>query len=346
MIEPGRKYSAGSGYRYGFNGKENDNEVKGIEGSQQDYGMRIYDPRVARFLSTDPLTDEFAWWTPYQFAGNTPTNTIDLDGMEVPKNKNKNKTEKAVKKSEAVDFSGAKLKRENYKSWQELAQGDPFANISTFGMNTAKAGWNQLVDLAEIGVNLTSADGMNKIWNETILPTAKFIFFDWQNLNPEQQLNFLKTVASDPETWENLTATLAMAVITEKWIPSLKLPVPKELQPLKNEIQAIINTEKVTSTGVAWEKISGIVRDAAKGKGNFGLGSGTMDEAMAAGKSWVGDGYRIASDGKSLVSKDELRIFRPPTLKPKLGKKQANFEWKTKKGVQPQGNGHLDIIDP
>src|SRR4249919_2797107 len=38
-----------AGYRYGFNGKENDNEVKG-QGDQQDYGMRIYDSRLGRFL--------------------------------------------------------------------------------------------------------------------------------------------------------------------------------------------------------------------------------------------------------------------------------------------------------
>src|SRR5690606_36912003 len=44
MLMPGRKYSADGSYRYGFNGKENDNDVKG-EGNQQDYGMRIYDPR-------------------------------------------------------------------------------------------------------------------------------------------------------------------------------------------------------------------------------------------------------------------------------------------------------------
>ena len=42
----GRNYNSG-GYRYGFNGKENDNEVKG-EGNQQDYGLRIYDPRLGR----------------------------------------------------------------------------------------------------------------------------------------------------------------------------------------------------------------------------------------------------------------------------------------------------------
>ncbi|MFY0255719.1 RHS repeat-associated core domain-containing protein [Chitinophaga sp. 30R24] len=63
--------SVGGRYRYGFNGKENDNEVKG-EGNQQDYGMRIYDPRLGRFLSVDPLTQHFPWYTPYQFAGNKP----------------------------------------------------------------------------------------------------------------------------------------------------------------------------------------------------------------------------------------------------------------------------------
>lgn len=79
---PGRKYSAlSSSYRYGFNGKENDNEVKG-EGNQQDYGLRIYDPRLGKFLSIDPLTKDYPWYTPYQFAGNKPIEAIDLDGAE------------------------------------------------------------------------------------------------------------------------------------------------------------------------------------------------------------------------------------------------------------------------
>ena len=78
---PGRSYSAGNQYRYGFNGKENDSEVKG-EGNQQDYGMRIYDPRLGRFLSVDPLTKKYAMLTPYQFASNSPVASIDLDGLE------------------------------------------------------------------------------------------------------------------------------------------------------------------------------------------------------------------------------------------------------------------------
>ena len=77
---PGRKLSFGN-YRYGFNGKENDNEVKG-DGNQQDYGMRIYDPRIARFLSVDPITKGFPMLTPYQYASNRPIDGIDLDGLE------------------------------------------------------------------------------------------------------------------------------------------------------------------------------------------------------------------------------------------------------------------------
>jgi len=81
MGMPGRKFSAGSPYRYGFNGKENDNEVK-KEGNQQDYGMRIYDPRLERFLSVDPITNKYPELTPYQFASNSPIAMIDIDGLE------------------------------------------------------------------------------------------------------------------------------------------------------------------------------------------------------------------------------------------------------------------------
>jgi RHS repeat-associated protein len=81
MGMPGRTISSVGGYRFGFNGKENDNDVKG-NGNQQDYGLRIYDPRLGKFLSVDPLTKEYPELTPYQFASNTPVQAIDLDGGE------------------------------------------------------------------------------------------------------------------------------------------------------------------------------------------------------------------------------------------------------------------------
>ena len=77
MLMPGRKYSSGK-YRYGFNGKENDTESP----VQYDYGFRIYDPRLVRFKSVDPLLQKFPWNSPYSYAEGDPINYIDLDGLE------------------------------------------------------------------------------------------------------------------------------------------------------------------------------------------------------------------------------------------------------------------------
>ena len=69
-------------YRYGFNGKEKDPE--GLGGGQitLDYGFRVYNPALGKFLSVDPLANDFPWYTPYQYAGNKPIWKIDLDGLE------------------------------------------------------------------------------------------------------------------------------------------------------------------------------------------------------------------------------------------------------------------------
>jgi hypothetical protein len=44
--------------------------------------MRIYDPRIGRFLSVDPIASDFSWNSTYAFAENDPINFVDLDGLE------------------------------------------------------------------------------------------------------------------------------------------------------------------------------------------------------------------------------------------------------------------------
>ena len=78
---PGRKFDAGRGYRYGFNGQEMENEIKGISNIYK-FEYRIHDPRIGRFLSTDPLEKEYPWNTPYAFAENRPIDGHDLEGRE------------------------------------------------------------------------------------------------------------------------------------------------------------------------------------------------------------------------------------------------------------------------
>jgi len=75
---PGRNFNSGT-YRYSFNGKENDQEVKG-NGNQIDFGARAYDPRLGRFLSIDKYQSLKAHLTPYDFAANSPIVFIDRDG--------------------------------------------------------------------------------------------------------------------------------------------------------------------------------------------------------------------------------------------------------------------------
>jgi RHS repeat-associated protein len=83
----GRSWS-NENYRFGFNGKELDPEGMGGGGSTYDYGFRIYNAQLGKFLSVDPLSMSYPWYTPYQFAGNMPIWAIDLDGLEELKSNN------------------------------------------------------------------------------------------------------------------------------------------------------------------------------------------------------------------------------------------------------------------
>jgi RHS repeat-associated protein len=87
MAMAGRSYSAGE-YRYGSNGKEKDPEGMGGGVSTYDYGFRIYNPQIAKFLSLDPLMKDYPELTPYQFASNNPIESVDLDGLESFSSKN------------------------------------------------------------------------------------------------------------------------------------------------------------------------------------------------------------------------------------------------------------------
>ena len=82
MLQPGRKYSNGSGYRYGFNGKENDRD---ITTSDYDFGARIYDGRLGKWLSVDPFASKTPDESPFITFGNNPIVNIDPDGkFKVP----------------------------------------------------------------------------------------------------------------------------------------------------------------------------------------------------------------------------------------------------------------------
>ena len=76
----------GFNYRYHFNNKETDNEVIG-EGNSYDFGARMYDSRLGRWMSVDPESKMYPNISSYCSFMNNPTYFTDLEG-KVLKDKN------------------------------------------------------------------------------------------------------------------------------------------------------------------------------------------------------------------------------------------------------------------
>jgi RHS repeat-associated protein len=74
-----RSFSAAN-YRFGFNGKEQDGETAS---DAYDFGARIYDARLGRWLAVDPLYSYYSYSTPYAGNGNSPIICKDVDGKRI-----------------------------------------------------------------------------------------------------------------------------------------------------------------------------------------------------------------------------------------------------------------------
>jgi RHS repeat-associated protein len=79
MIMPGRSYQGSGNYRYGFNGMEKDDEVKG-SGNSYSTEFRKFDPRIGRWFSLDNYAHFYPSISPYSFSANSPLVFKDTDG--------------------------------------------------------------------------------------------------------------------------------------------------------------------------------------------------------------------------------------------------------------------------
>jgi RHS repeat-associated protein len=112
-----RSFSSGS-YRFGFNGMEKDDDIKG-DGNSLDFGSRVYDSRLGRWLSTDPLQTNYSELSPFNFCANNPIMFIDPDGERIVKPKNRKDRRlyrsqlRFMKKSETFRAMYKQVKRSN-----------------------------------------------------------------------------------------------------------------------------------------------------------------------------------------------------------------------------------------
>jgi RHS repeat-associated protein len=74
--------SCSRSFRYGFNGKEVDSEING-NGNAYDFGARMYDSRLGRWWSVDPLHKKYPSYSLYSFGLDCPIYFRDSDGRVI-----------------------------------------------------------------------------------------------------------------------------------------------------------------------------------------------------------------------------------------------------------------------
>ncbi|MBD78553.1 MAG: hypothetical protein CL840_06515 [Crocinitomicaceae bacterium] len=199
MVQPGRTGNS-SNYRYGFNGMESDDEFKGNE-SSLDFGARILDPRVGRWLSLDPLASKFPGFSPYNYTLNNPILFVDPDGKEP-----------TIKGTTGVS---ALIKTLNDNNVHDLASFEHFyrGNFNKSGSVNSEAGTSRYI--------------YSKRWGWADM--KHFSFFanksDWTILTQQYMLDYgegherksEKTEPSSAWDYEDLPSNL-LGVYFEQWL--------------------------------------------------------------------------------------------------------------------------------
>jgi len=212
MGMPDRKYSiANPTYRYGFNGKENDDD---IESGIQDYGMRMYDTRLGKFLSVDPLGQEYPDYSSYQFASNSPISNIDRDGGE---------EEDA---SDALKDINEETEREKYENLRPSEDNDAPPPRSPQGRVVTKPGPSGIVR-RYIEINFNSEEALDNL--KDILGAPKVDIFNLPKESPktpgDQALEDLSK-SGNPTDRENAARM--------KGLPKLTVPKKEKVEQTKS----------------------------------------------------------------------------------------------------------------
>ncbi len=208
MLLPGR-HGNSSDYRYGFQGQEMDNEIKG-EGNSVNYKYRMHDPRVGRFFAMDPLTKKYPDYSPYSFSGNKVIAYTELEGEE------------EVPYVEELDYNGDAFDYLISLPNAAIKLNNSVNVLWNSGVSTVKKIYNDgLFSYGEAVGNefYTIGNGIGKSTGE---------LYDYTVNTPvKQQLNDFGDKVSSPEFFSSSLAFAAEVYVGAKTIVDPKLPVQK-----------------------------------------------------------------------------------------------------------------------
>ncbi len=204
MTMPGRNYSSGEGYRFGFQGQETDDEVRG-DGNSVFFKYRVHDPRIGRFASIDPLAPEYPWNSPYAFSENKVIQFMELEGLEVFDYRERLETNRPIQNAP-----------------------NALTAISNIGNNTMSFVANALLVHPENafratvneGYNLfTNDDGLSGFAQDKISELDEQVYSSQEYLTetPSKQiLSDLNEIGENPATYEGLLATSLEIALLKK----------------------------------------------------------------------------------------------------------------------------------
>lgn len=267
----------------------------------------------------------------------------------------------------AVENNALKNIKDHCLNWTNC-----FEEFSKVGVSehitTMKRGQWQLIQVFNKQGDTIGYKAYNTITKENDFIVRNNEIQDFMNATPiliENLVQMAKLTESNPKAMNQMTMSAmsgSFAGYVKAWKDGVQDPyflvfvgsgfIGSSSGPIASRVISQAEMQQMT-------RMSGMLRKASSSKGNFRIGTATRAEADAMGKAWVGEGYTVASDGKTLVSSDRLRQYRPPTPKNSsyaTTGTQANFEeLQSLKNTSKQGheswklkimrNGHLNIKD-
>ena len=333
------------------------------------FNARHYDPEIARFVTADTVTDgpmTVKGWNRYMYVGGNPIMYKDPTGHEgvgdIMQDAALTSGEKILMGGggKDVDISPAQSKEietqlggaykrdgsnlkaaEQKKEFVEQQTSSRSPRIQCPGCHHG----NGYVERRSFNADLNTMIGKLRQIDSRLKNTQNNASLSaWKPQKRSAREGALLEMASAQLDADNA----AYESSKEEWTDEDKIYAIAEVLATVLPVTRLARLGSFVSKGGSFARSSGILRDAAKFKGNFNLGSGTTEEVLSLGRAWVGSGARLSSNGKALISQNGLRRFRLPSYKPKWKNYQANFE----EFIQAPGsadkliqirNGHLHI---
>jgi len=183
MLMPER--FGGGDYRYGYQGSEKDNEVKG-EGNSYTTYFRQLDPRLGRWLTIDPKASSLPWQSPYCSMDNNPVLLNDVLGDKVPvKFTRSARKDLGISKKSLKQGQVPERLQTLYNEEYGLKLGLEVSNKKFLGITVGKK--YHLTYTGDIPTDLKTSSSAIQMWKEQLDPKSlsngKIIFdgkgYDW-----------------------------------------------------------------------------------------------------------------------------------------------------------------------